>query len=364
MSVPSIAYYITAHGFGHGVRSCDVIRAFNELYPEATVHIVTELPPLFLTNHIGSDRNPMHARSFDMGMVQIDSVRVDVGATLLRIEEIYERNEQLIARETAFLRSHGIGAVVADIPAMPLEAAALVGVPRLAVGNFGWDWIYSGFVDRDLRWQRMTDLFRRGYEKTDLLCRLPFSEEMRAFPAIEDVPLVARPGRVRREEIAQLTGSDPEKKWILLSFTTLDWSGAALARIADIRNYELFSVLPLTWPGTGIHAIDRRDVTFSDVVASVDAVISKPGFGILSDCVVNAKPLIYVERSDFLEYPILEAAIKKFLKHVHIPAAKLYEGDLTDSLDALWDAPDAQERQLAGGDLIVARRIAEFLGIC
>lgn len=362
MSAPSIAYYITAHGFGHGVRSCDIIRAFNELYPEATVHIVTELPSLFLTNHIGADHNPIHARSFDMGMVQIDSVRVDVDATLHRIEAVYEQREQLIVRETAFLRGHGIGAVVVDVPAMPLEAAALAGVPRLAVGNFGWDWIYSGFVDRDARWGHMSDLFQRGYEKADLLCRLPFSEEMRAFPAIEDVPLVARPGRSSREKIARLTGSDPEKKWVLLSFTTLEWSAAALARIAEIENYELFSVLPLTWPGTAIHVLDRRDVTFSDVVASVDAVISKPGFGILSDCVVNAKPLIYVERSDFLEYPILEAAIKRFLKHLHIPAARLYEGNLTESLDRIWDAPEAPERQPAGGDLIVARRIAEFLG--
>jgi hypothetical protein len=93
----------------------------------------------------------------------------------------------------------------------------------------------------------------------------------------------------------------------------------------------------------------------------VDAVISKPGFGILSDCMVNRAPLIYAERENFLEYPILEAAIRKYLQHAHIPAEQLYRGDLQESLDRIGKCPEPESHPEQGGDRISADRIASFL---
>jgi L-arabinokinase len=104
-------------------------------------------------------------------------------------------------------------------------------------------------------------------------------------------------------------------------------------------------------------------VSFSDALASSDAVISKPGFGILSDCVVNQKPLIYADRSDFLEYAILESAIKKYLKNVHIPSADLYRGDLSENLSRIWNSPNPSETIGRGGDVAAARRIAHMAGV-
>jgi hypothetical protein len=357
----SIAYYITSHGYGHGVRSCNIIRAINELYPDLTVHVVSELPAAFLSNQIGSTKNRIRAKSFDIGMVQLDSIRVDVDATLEKAERLHSQRNELAKAETGFIKAEGINLIVADIPGLPLEAAAQAGVPGVAVGNFGWDWIYSDFVPRNPRWKPIAEMYREQYAKADLLFRLPFCEEMTAFKRVQDIPLVARPGHARRQEMSALTGSDPGKKWILLSFTTLDWNREALTRVESIRGYEFFTVLPLRWKAENIHSLSREQITFSDVIASVDAVISKPGFGILSDCVVNGKPLIYADRSDFLEYPVLEASIKKHLKHVHIPAAKLYQGDLKESLERIWTSPEPALKLQRGGDSIAAHGIADFL---
>jgi hypothetical protein len=358
---PSIAYYITSHGYGHGVRSCSIIRAINRLYPDLTVHIITQLPQGFISSQAGSARNPIRAESFDVGMVQLDSIRVDIEATLAKIEDIGNRRPELVKQESGFLRDKGIRAVVADIPGIPIEAAARVGIPSIAVGNFGWDWIYSDYVARDLRWNSAIDMFREQYARAGLLLRLPFCEEMKAFPRIEDIPLVAAPGTSRRSEIAALTGCDERKKWYLLSFTTLDWSEETLARVEDILDCEFITVLPLEWHRRNIHAISRKQMTFSDVIASADAVISKPGYGILSDCIVNRKPLIYADRSDFREYPILEAAIRRYMKYEHIPAEKLYAGDLEESLNAIWTRPEPEMELKAGGDRIAAERIAGFI---
>jgi hypothetical protein len=357
----SIAYYISAHGYGHGVRSCSIINAVNSLCPQVAVHVVSRLPFSFLGNLIDTARNPLRPESLDTGMIQLDSIRVDVPATLMQVEQLYSRRRELVAQEVDFLRTNDVGLIVADIPGIPIEAAALLGIPRLAVGNFAWDWIYSAYASRDSRWKPIVELFQEEYAKTNLLLRLPFCEEMKAFPRIEDIPLVASPGYSRRGEIAAITGCDPEKKWILLSFTDLDWDEDALGCVEQIPDYELFTVLPLSWQRRNIHALDRERVGFSSAIASVDAVISKPGFGILSDCVVNRKPLIYADRSDFAEYQVLETSIKKYLKHVHIPATDLYRGNLAGSLERIWQNPDPVETLPSGGDRIAAQRIAEYL---
>jgi hypothetical protein len=353
----SIAYYITAHGYGHGVRSCDIIRALNRLRPGIRIILVSDLPAAFFRNRVDLVANALRPGSFDSGMVQLDSIRVDVEATLREVESLLGRWEELLDQERRFLCEQGIGLVVSDIPAIPIEAAAALGIPALAVGNFGWDWIYSAYAAEDARWRPSVEAYQRGYSKADLLLRLPFSDEMNAFPHKEDIPVVAHPGRRRRTEIASLSGCSPESRWILLSFTTLEWDAAALDKVEELRDYQFFTVLPLQWRRRNIFAIDRDQVTFSDVVASVDCVLSKPGFGIISECAVNHKPLIYADRSDFLEYAVLENAIKKYLKNVHIPVDQLYQGELREALEAVWSSKEPAVSAPVGGAQIAASRI-------
>lgn len=357
--VPSLAYYISAHGYGHGVRSCDIIRALNRSFPEVRVHVVTGLAGEFVCNRIRCDKNAVRPVSLDVGMVQKDSVRVDVPATLARLQALYSKDEDLIRGEMEFLREQMIDLVVVDIPSIPVEAAHRCGIRSVAIANFGWDWIYESFSGQDAGWKPIVDRIRAAYSKTDLLMRLPFSEEMKAFPAKLDLPLVASAGNCRRGEIAGLLGCDPGKKWVLLSFTSLEWSEAALDRLELQEKYEFLTVYPLKWSRRNLHTIYREVFSFPDVVASVDAVVSKPGFGILSDCAVNGKPLIYADRSDFAEFNILEAAIKKYLKHLHIPQKSLYDGILGPSLEEIWTRPEAPESMPDGGDLLAARHIAQ-----
>ena len=43
-----IAYYVTAHGYGHGVRSCDVLGALLTAHPSVKITVTTDLPETFL----------------------------------------------------------------------------------------------------------------------------------------------------------------------------------------------------------------------------------------------------------------------------------------------------------------------------
>ena len=358
-----IAYYVTAHGYGHGVRSCDVLGALLAAHPAAQITVTTDLPESFLRSRLPFVDGRLRVRpgAFDVGMVQKDSIRVDVAATLDEAQELLAERDRLIDYEAEMLRGEGADLVVADIPSIPLDAAAEAGVPAVAVGNFSWDWIYEPFAARDPRWRPVVRMFADGYRQAKQLLKLPFSPAMSVFSKQVDIPLLAKPGRPRRAELARQNGADPAKRWILLSFTSLDWDAAALRTVAALDYFEFFTVMPLAWDGlANVHAVDRQAIGFSDVLASCDAVVTKPGYGILSDCVANAKPIVYAEREDFIEYPLLERELKRYLKNVHIPAADLYAGRLGAALAAIETAPEPRETLPGGGAEKAARLLMDL----
>ena len=361
MRSAALVYYITAHGYGHGVRSCHILREFIRICPEVPVVVVSDLPLSFLRNRLGDARVEVRPGTFDVGMVQLDSIRVDVEATLRRLRCLHSVRTDLVRRESQFLRDVGAAGVVADIPALPLEAARAAGVPAIAVGNFGWDWIYREFAERDPSWLETVEAFEEGYRGADLLIRLPFSEDMSVFRRRVDVPVLASPGKERRRELTAMTGAREDRPWTLLSFTSLSWDESALDRVASLDDREFFTVLPLEWSRPNIHAVDREVVPFWDVVASVDSVLSKPGFGIVSDCVANAKPLVYADRGDFREYPILVKAIRRYVRSAHIPADELYDGNLRGWLELAESAPAPPEAIGTGGAAAAVRHIRETL---
>ena len=358
-----IAYYVTAHGYGHGVRSCDILGALLAAHPALKVTVTTDLPESFLRSRLPfvDGRLAVRPGAFDVGMVQKDSIRVDVAATLDEALELLVEREKLIDYEAEMLRGEGADLVVVDIPSIPLEAAAEAGVPAVAVGNFSWDWIYEPFAARDPRWRPVVRMFADGYRQAKQLLKLPFSPAMSTFPKQVEIPLLAKPGRFRREELARQSGADPAKRWILLSFTSLDWDAAALRAVEKLGDFEFFTVMPLAWDGlANVHAVDRQAIGFADVLASCDAVVTKPGYGILSDCVANAKPIVYAEREDFIEYPLLERELKRYLKNVHIPAADLYAGRLGAALAAIETAPGPRETLPGGGAEMAAQILMDL----
>jgi hypothetical protein len=355
-------YYVTAHGYGHGARSCDILRAVHRQAPDREIVVVSDLPRGFFASRLAGVRVRFRSGAFDVGLAQRDSIRADVAESLRRLQVLYARRRALVEQERRFLREVSAALVVADIPAMPLEAARAAGCRTAAVGNFGWNWIYGAFCDRDPAWGGLVDAIEEGYRCADLLVRLPFCEPMAIFDRREDVGVTAEPGTPDRERLAALTGADPARSWVLLSFTSLDWGEDAVRRVAGTADHAFFTVLPLAWEAANMHPVDPTVMPFSDILATCDLVVSKPGYGIVAECVANRKPLLHAERTDFLEYPVLVDAIASYLPQVRLSADDLYAGRLEDGLAALAGAPPPPGIIAMGGADQAARILLGLVG--
>lgn len=337
----ALVAYITPHGFGHATRTIEALSAFGEAFSEVERVVVSDLPG-WLTERLPGVKQRRLA--LDVGIVQADAVRMDLPATLLRLEALRQEWDQLVRAETEWLKDVGAQLVLSDIPAIPFEAAHAIGCPSVALTSFSWDWIYAGFCKSDPSWQPHVDRFAKAYQKCERLLSYPFSAPMENLPEPLEVPLVAERGVSRRQKLSEHTGADPNKTWLLFCLASMEFTPEGIEALRAFENYQFFTTGALNWSSPNCFQLSPTLVPFSDLVASVDAVVSKPGFGILSDCAANQKPIIYVEREGFREYPLLVEAIDRHLLGVHLPLADLCDGKLDRGLEWLQNL-EAQPKE-------------------
>ena len=194
MTQPILYVAITNHGYGHATRTCSVVAEIQKRIPGILIILVTTAPRSLLEAYFPGDfiHRPI---ALDIGVVQGDSLTMDKSATLEKLKQVRDRARSIIAGEVNFIRQNRVGLVLADIPPLAAPIARAAGVPCWMMSNFGWDFIYrpwgGEFVD-------LADWIGEQFSLCDRLFRLPFHEEMSAFPQIEDIGLTGgRPGLLK-----------------------------------------------------------------------------------------------------------------------------------------------------------------------
>ncbi|MHC1745438.1 MAG: hypothetical protein AB9873_20765 [Syntrophobacteraceae bacterium] len=356
----SVVYYITPHGFGHAVRSLEIIRHLLAFAPSLKVVIVSDIPAFLIEENVGR-MLPYRRKQVDIGLVQLDSLRFDLDATRSRLEALRRDHDVVVAEEMAFLASAGASGVVSDIAFLPFHAALDLGIPGIGVGNFTWDWIYSRYARSDPKWTPLIEWIRSGYRNADLFLQLPMNGDCSVFDRIEPVPLVARHARLSREEVRRSLGIRADQRVYLIAFASLDLSRKALARIERIEDAVFLYKHPLRYRFRNGISLDAQGFSYADGVAAVDAVITKPGYGIVSDCLAHRTPMIYCDRGDFPEYPILVEAMESHLPTVYMPSSDLVGGRWEAPIHALRSASIPDKPIQTDGARVCAERILKAL---
>ena len=355
-----LAYYITDHGLGHAVRSLEVIYSLLMQTHELEVIVVSTLPEFIVRSNLQFSL-AMRRKRLDIGLVQKDSIRFDLPATLEALRSLYDHKEVLLAEEIEFLQTENIQAIVCDIPFLPFAAASRCGIPAIGIGNFTWDWIYEGYASSNARWMPLVSWIRECYQGCNLFLQLPMHGDCSACPTIRSVPLVARPAERKPEETRQILGLPSEKKTYLVSFSALELNQEAQERVQDISNAVFLHKSPLNFRFNNRICLDNFDISYSDAVAAADGVITKPGYGIVADCLVHGVPVIYTDRGSFPEYSILVKEMEKHLGSVYLSSENLYAGRWESAVRQLESQPLRNPAIVNNGAQICAEEILNLL---
>jgi hypothetical protein len=358
--VRTIVFYPSSHGFGHASRNIEVINALLAREPELRVIVRTAVAEwLFRRTVIG----PFEYQRFeaDPGVVQIDSLRLDAEETVRRATA-YARNLDRAAREEAdVLRALGADFVVADMPPLGLAAALHAGIPSTALGNFTWDWIYAAYPGGQEAAERIGDV----YEGTARVLRLPMWGGFARFREIVDLPFVARHSNRDPRDTRRALGLPLDERLTLVSFGGYGVDGMDLDALSRLDGHRILvstgaAFGPERVPLSTSHArgsllpIDEaaiydRGFFYKDLVRAVDIVVTKPGYGIIAECLANDTAMLYTSRGHFVEYDALVAAMPRFLRSAFIDHDDLFAGRWQTHLDALLAQPEPPERPATNG---------------
>jgi hypothetical protein len=327
-----IAFFLTGHGFGHGVRNSALISA---LPNEVEVDIYTSLPESFFREELNRPYRLIPCE-IDCGCLQTDTVEVAVEATLQRYAELNANRDAIIREFAIKLKASLVDLVIGDIPPLAFPIARAAGIPAWSFCNFEWTDIYRPFLSQFPSYGPMLQTMMEDYKLADRHIRFfPFMPASKGMK-FEEIGLVCRPGVSRREEFAQKFGLDIKKKWCLIYIGSFGLDGVAWNKLAQFKNCEFLGLYPLKEASANYHHI-QKDLSYryADLTASVDLVIGKLGYGLVAECLSLAKPILFLGRNGFSEYTMLRQLLLNRRMGLEISLERFRALEIAEALNAL-----------------------------
>ncbi|HVR75555.1 MAG TPA: hypothetical protein VMT52_14560 [Planctomycetota bacterium] len=360
-----LLFAITGHGFGHATRSVEVLREMLQASADVEITVSSTAPRRFFERGVG--RNiPIRAEAYEPGTIQKNCFEVDIAATREAYRGYLAERRGKVEAEVDFLRAGGFDGVISDIPAIPIAAASRLGLRTAGLWNFTWDWILEPILQGVRGEPELADvprLLQEDYARSGLHLKLPFSPSETPLPHVEPAPLIARKSRADREATLGSLGlraADPRPVilvamggWECRDWDPIDVQGCEGLRFLVVGDVPMRARAEVT----RISAILEAGCAFSDLVAAADAVLTKPGYGIASECVLNRTPLLGVERRGFREAPELIRDLVELGRFEEISIADFFQGRWEPPLRTLL----ASERPWARVEEDGARRVAARL---
>jgi L-arabinokinase len=363
-----LAFYISGHGYGHASRQIEIINAVARRIPTARIFIRSSASRLLFERTVVApfelDEHPC-----DTGIVQIDSLHLDADETIRRASAFYRTFDARAREEAALLTSRGIRFVVSDAPPLGCAAAASAGIPSVVVSNFTWDWIYAGYAEQLRSAPDLVPVIQRAYRQSDAAWRLPMHGPFDAFANIIDLPFVARHARHARADTRTELGLPLDRRLALSSFGGYGADGIDFARLDSTTEWDVV----LTGNGApppesaGVRfvsepALYAAGLRYEDLVAACDVVVTKPGYGIISECIANRTAIAYTSRGHFVEYDVLVREMPRYLRCAYLEKESLFAGRWRAALDAAVNAAEPPEHPATSGGEVVAEMIRDRVG--
>ena len=310
----NIAVYISGHGFGHLAQMAPVLNRIHALKPECRFLIRSALPYDEIDSRLDFDFE-LESTDTDVGVVQKSAIEEDREASIVRMRRWVDALERQIARETSLLRSFAPSVVVSNISPLAFPAAQSLEIPNIGLATLDWHTIYAHWLAPD---DPVIEKLAQAYAACDLLLTPPMAMDMGLFPVRRQIGLIA----AQPAAIPDPAG-DTERKRALVLFGGCAHPPFDMAALAAMDEWLfLMPGCPAGAPdnvqavhfGNGLRAVD--------VMPLVDVVVCKPGYGVLSECWSCSRPIAWVERPDFPEFPML----KRWLDEC-MPAAGMSRSD-------------------------------------
>lgn len=334
---PHLLVDISSHGFGHLAQSAPVLNELAGRLPRLRLTVRCALPREVLARRIEAtfDHVP---EAFDFGMVMKNAVDLDLEASAARYAEAHRDWDAKVEREARRLRELAPDLLFANVPYLPVAAAARAAVPAVAMSSLNWADIFLGTLGAMPGAPEIHGQILAAYRSAAAFLRAIPAMPMEDLDNTRMVGPLATLRRPRREELRRRLGLDEQARLVLVAL------GGIPMRLPVERWPELPGVrwlVPAEWKVRRPDALapEAAGLPFADTLVSCDAVIAKPGYGTFTDAACNGVPVLYLRRPGWPEEQCLVDWLRENASCAEVARQALENGDFAEELLGLLDRP-------------------------
>ncbi len=334
---PTLFVAVSSHGFGHLAQTAPVINALWQRVPDLQVVVQMAAPKALLSGYF--DRPFEHLPvAADVGMVMSSSLDVRVEESAAAYLEFHRDWQEKVDRQAEILRRYRADLVLANIPYLLPAAAQRCRIPAVALCSLNWRDICEAYCGGRRELQPLFSQMEESYRAAELFLQPLPSMVMEWLPNRKPIGPIARRGRSRRREVEKALGLNPGDKVVLLAF-------GGIASPFPLERWPRFPGIHFVVSGhdvpqrPGFHSLDVLEMSYIDVLCSVDVLLTKPGYGSFSEAACNGVPVMYVPREGWPEAAYLVAWLQEILPCREIGREAFEEGDFVEQLVSLCHRP-------------------------
>ncbi len=335
--MPHLLVDISAHGYGHVAQTAPLVNELVRRMPGLRVTVRSAAPLALLQQRFQCDFQHL-PRALDFGMVMANAVDVQVEESAAAYRAFHADWEHRVAREAAAMAQLKPDLLLANVPYLSLAAARAAGVRAVGMCCLNWADIYQHYCVRDAASRMIHTQMLEAYNSAECFLRVQPGMPMPNLRNVRSVNPIAQPGWPQRARIAQLCSLNEGRKLVLVAMGGMEFR-LPMERWPPLPGVHW--LVPQAWGVTrdDVTAFETLGLSFSDVLASCDAVLTKPGYGTFAEAACAGVPVVYVTRRDWPE----EACLVQWLGQngvcLEVARDALLAGDLASLLRQLWTQP-------------------------
>lgn len=345
---PHLLACISGHGYGHLAQTAPVLNALRQRLPGLLLSVRCTLPPKLLRARI--DGPFQHLRkSTDIGMVMSSALDVMVVESYTAYQRLHRDWGLMVTCEAQTLREVGADFVLSNVGYLPLAGAHRAGIPCAGMSSINWADVYTHYCAAFSGALHTGQQMRHAYANARAFLQLTPSMPMTDLANRIAIGPSARIRHQLRNRINRELALEPGTRLVMISL-----GGVAgrlpverWPRIADVR-----WLVQASWRVNHPDAcnLEALEMDFSDILASCDALICKPGYGSFVEAACNGVPVLYVSRPDWPETAALTTWLHAHAAAVMVSRSQLESGNIAAQLEALWQMPRPPRPTPAGVD--------------
>jgi hypothetical protein len=320
---PHLIVDLSGHGYGHAGMTMPVLNALRVAQPGLKLTIRTTVSVRWLAERIEGPFDFVHQPDFGMAMADARQVLPDESMAIYSC--IHEDWTDKITAATKQLAALKPTLLLSNVTYVSLSAAKRLGIPAIAFGPLNWaDIFYHYCINLPGAQNIWTHMVESYASAESFLQTAPFMP----MPSIRNghaVGPVAQIGQERKRELRKRLGLANDCLLILVALRGIPTK-------FSISNWpKLNDMCVLVGPEQELShpdviSVATLDIPYIDLIRSCDVVITKPGYGLVTEAACNGTPMLLLPWEDWPETPGLMDWLNRHGRVLTLTDEKLLKG--------------------------------------